>query len=116
MTHQNQTESNESLPFLVWDTCDITQQQATFLVDNGEAEDEEEGFRMACEDQDLLDFEWESLTECLTETMQEINPEGRWHAEVENFGWRNLRGLCGLRGRRRQKVSGGHSAENRLYL
>lgn len=94
MAYQYQTESNESLPFLVWDTCDMTQQQAKFLVENGEADDEDEGFRIACEDQDLLDFEWESLTDCLTEFMKEMNPEGRWHAEVENFGWRNLNGYA----------------------
>ncbi|MBU2571578.1 MAG: hypothetical protein KJ725_16440 [Gammaproteobacteria bacterium] len=57
MTHQIQTESNESLPFLVWDTCDIAIQQAKFLVENGEADDEDEAFHIACEDQDLLDFE-----------------------------------------------------------
>ncbi len=49
MTHQIQTKQNESLPFLVWDTCDIANQQAKFLVENGEADDEDDAFRIACE-------------------------------------------------------------------
>lgn len=92
MTHPIQTKQNASLPFLVWDTCDIAIQQAKFLVENGEADDEDEAFHIACEDQDLLEFEWESLTDCLTETLQAMNPDGHWHADVEKFGWRNLNG------------------------
>lgn len=94
MTNQIRTKPSESLPILVWDTCDILLHQAKFLADNGEADDEDEGFRMACEDQDLLDFEWESLTDYLTEILQDMNPDGYWHSEVEKFGWRKLNGYA----------------------
>ncbi|WP_404360409.1 hypothetical protein [Methylotuvimicrobium sp. KM1] len=94
MTHQIRTKQNASLPFLVWDTCDIAIQQAKILLEHGEADDEDDAFRKACEDQDLLDFEWESLTDCLSETLQAINPDGYWHAEVEKFGWRKLNGYA----------------------
>lgn len=86
------TEQNSPKPFLVWDTYQIAKRQATYLVEIGEAADEDEGFSMACADSDLYTFEWEDLTDFLTETLKEINPDGYWHAEVENFGWRRQSG------------------------
>ena len=85
------TDKNPSL-FLTWDTAEILQSQAKHLVELGEAEHEEQGWTMACEDQFLLDDEWENLLYCLTEKLNEINPEGYWHGEVENFGWRKASG------------------------
>jgi hypothetical protein len=85
----NTTEPNEPTPFLVWDTCEIAKQQTLYLVETGEAADEDEGFTQACADSDLYTFEWEDLIGYLTETLKEINPNGFWHAEVTNFGWRN---------------------------
>ncbi len=88
----NNTEQTLPAPFLVWDTCEIAVDQAKYLVENGEAADEDEGFAMACNDSDLYTLEWEWLTESLTETLNEINPDGYWHAEVANFGWRSQSG------------------------
>jgi hypothetical protein len=83
------TGQNDPTPFLVWDTFEIAKHQALFLVETGEAADEDDGFTRACADSDLYTFEWEDLTGCLTEALNEINPDGYWHAEVANFGWRN---------------------------
>ena len=88
------TEQNDPMPFLVWDTCAIAEHQAKFLVETGEVADEDEGFALACADSDLYAFAWDDLTECLTETLKDINPDGYWHAEVENFGWRNQNGYA----------------------
>ncbi|MGD7035161.1 hypothetical protein [Methylotuvimicrobium buryatense] len=85
-------DQTSNVPILVWDTCDIALQQAQFLVESGEASDQDEGFTEACADSDLFTFEWEALTDCLTETMTSTNPDGHWHAEVENFGWRRQNG------------------------
>jgi hypothetical protein len=90
----NTPTQTDPLPFLAWDTYDITQHQAEFLVENGEAINDDEGFAMACQDSELLTIEWESLTACLTETLQKINPDGYWQAEVVNFGWRKQSGCA----------------------
>jgi hypothetical protein len=82
----------QSAPLLVWDTCDIASRQSKHLVEIGEVDNEEKGFELACQDSDLLTFEWESLTECLTETLNSFNSEGHWRADVENFGWLNQQG------------------------
>jgi len=44
-------------------------------------------------DPDLFQFHWEGLCECLTEKMQEYNPDGYWSCAAKNFGWRNLNGF-----------------------
>ncbi len=41
----------------------------------------------------FLDEDWALLTDSLTTVLDEINPDGLWYVEVENFGWRNLSGL-----------------------
>lgn len=80
-------------PYLVWDTHEILVAQAKYLVESGEAKNEDEGFARACKDEGLMEWEWESLLQELTDKLNEINPVGNWHADVENFGWRGLSGL-----------------------
>ena len=87
----------DAQPYLVWDTHEILMNQANYLVASGEANDEDEGFTMACQDQCLMEWEWESLLQDLTDKLNEINPDGNWHAEVENFGWRCLSGYSDFR-------------------
>lgn len=38
------------------------------------------------------DYEWECITELLTELLNDYNAGEVWYAEVKNFGWRNLNG------------------------
>ena len=78
--------------FLSWDTAEILQTHAKYLVKTGEAVNEEQGWTMASEDQFVLETEWDNLLFALTEKLNEINPDGYWHGEVENFGWRNISG------------------------
>jgi hypothetical protein len=92
MTNDTQTPEGLVL-FLTWDTFGITQHQAQFLVENGQAADEDEGFRMACEDSDLVTLEWDFMLAELTEKMLEINAQGHWQGEVVNFGWNNRQGF-----------------------
>ena len=35
-----------------------------------------------------VEFEWDYLLEELDELLKEVNPEGCWYCEVNNFGWR----------------------------
>lgn len=79
-------------PCLVWDTCEIAQQQAQALLETGEADDVDQAFALACADSDLFSFAWEALTERLSEILRTLNPTGYWHAEVRYFGWRCLSG------------------------
>jgi len=43
------------------------------------------------------DFEWEDLTDSLSELMKKINPGGYWFAKVSNFGWRSIGGHAFIR-------------------
>jgi hypothetical protein len=87
----------ENKPVLSWDTCDIAQNQAQFLIEQAQDEGltltEDQAFNDACEDQDLYDFEWRDLCENLTDIMNRINPEGcDWLCKVANFGWMHRNG------------------------
>lgn len=88
----NTDEHSEPIPLLTWDTCEIAMNQAKYLVENGEAANEDKGFELACQDSDLLNFEWESLIEFLTEILNAVNPDGYWQAKVIGFGWRGQEG------------------------
>ena len=41
---------------------------------------------------DDVEFEWEYLIEELDQLIKEVNPDGYWHCDVKNFGWRKLSG------------------------
>ncbi|MBS3954321.1 MAG: hypothetical protein KGZ88_15340 [Methylomicrobium sp.] len=79
-------------PCLVWDTGALAQQKAHLLVEIGAAADVDQGFAKACEDPDLIAYEWAALTEQLTVLLNTLNPSGYWHAEVTHFGWRSRNG------------------------
>ena len=38
------------------------------------------------------DFEWEDLITELSSVIKKKNPNGYWHVEVRNFGWRRING------------------------
>lgn len=89
----NTQQQPDSEPYLVWDTCEIAQQQAQLLLEMGETADTDQAFALACEDSDLFSAAWGALTADLTEIMSTLNPAGYWHAEVNGFGWRSLSGV-----------------------
>lgn len=82
-------------PSLRWDTLQVTldwiEQEKEDDPDFAALSDDEQ-FKHACRNPFLLDDEWQSLTECLTDWMQELNADGVWRAEVSNFGWQKLSG------------------------
>lgn len=80
--------------FLEWDTLAIIQHQAAFLVETGDAANDDEAFRRACEARDLFEFEWDSLIYQLTEQLNLMNAQGYWQAEVSNFGWQKSHGYA----------------------
>ena len=83
-----------------WNTTDIFSAQAEHIRENykdygyEELPDENKAFSKACEDTDLIGFEWDSFTEFLSEILRKKDRyhQGYWRAEVKNFGWRNLDG------------------------
>ena len=97
VTTQTAKEQIEEQPIIVWDTCAITQGQAEFLVEqameNGETLTKEQAFNDACEDGDVISMAWDDETSYLTTIMEDINKEGAWYVEVNNFGWRHLNGF-----------------------
>ena len=64
---------------LAWDTLDITQAQAKYLKESGDEEyqgkTDDELFRIACEDPDLLTYEWDALCD-----WRSLNGEKLFHA------------------------------------
>jgi hypothetical protein len=42
------------------------------------------------------DLAWEDTTDYLTEILKDKNPSGKWHVEVENFGWRKMSGSADI--------------------
>ena len=75
---------------LSWDTRQIVQYLADSLIESDEFTDEDEAFQAACEDEDIVSLEWESL--CWEFGKLLSNVDTIWHIEVSNFGWRALNG------------------------
>ena len=80
--------------YLVWDTCDIAEEQIKHLVED-EGMSEHDAREDAYSDTDLYTWAWEDLCDCLTDQMKRINPRDRkWKGEVNNFGWRRQSGAA----------------------
>jgi len=96
------TERTHENARLSWDTCELYENEVKYRMENpNEFESMAEDVDMTDEDavrQYLYsdpffqDWEWECFTEALTELMKERNPDGKWEARVNNFGWRELDG------------------------
>lgn len=79
-------------PYVSWNTADIIDSQAKFLMETEQAETKDEAWTMASQDFYIFNDQWDYLLETLSEKLNQINPDGYWHCEAENFGWRNLSG------------------------
>ena len=84
--------NTEDKLFIRWDTSDLIDAQAKHLLTEGEANTEAEAWEQASQDSDFVNLEWSHLVESLTTKLTELNPDGYWHCDVENFGWRSLSG------------------------
>jgi len=49
------------------------------------------------DDSDSAQWAFDELTHELTEFMEEVNPDGLWHAVVENFGWQHRNGTADIK-------------------
>lgn len=74
-------------PTLSWNTSQIIEDNANTRFDDGEYQTLEEAID-ACYNDDLT-FEWESLTDYLTEL---LDGKEFWKIKGEKMGWRNLSG------------------------
>ena len=89
----------EQVPYLRWCTSDITKSRVEDYKENPDNApegfagwSEEKQYQYVWEDPDIYQWEWESLTDCLTDLMKELNSTGRWRVTVENFGWQGKSG------------------------
>jgi len=96
-------EKTEERPVLVWDTCEIAQRQAEFLMERAKEDGEELTEEVALEDawgdSDIYDFEYECMCDELFAIMEEVQKESGlegedWVVGVDNFGWRNTSGIA----------------------
>lgn len=87
------TETDKQ-PVLTWDSGEIAQNQVHFLLESGEAASEDDAYRQVWADHEFFAFEWEYLTDTLSDLLRQANPTGYWQAEVTNFGWRRQNGYA----------------------
>lgn len=94
-------KQEEERPFIVWDTCEISTEEAKYRSSDEYTEErelekpmtEDEAWSDIQDDPDFFEHEWDYRMDFLEEKMKEINPDERaWHVDVEGFGWRNLNG------------------------
>ena len=87
---------NEEKMLCAWDQSEIIENQVKFLIeehDDFKNKTPEEVRESVYQDHDLFQIEWESLTDYLTELMNERNSDGLdWKCSVSKFGWRGLDG------------------------
>lgn len=81
---------------LVWDEHEIIKAQARYLLEEGEAANENEAFEMACGDNDHVCFEYEDFLEDFSAILKRLSPKGCFHIEGQNMGWRHLSGELDL--------------------
>jgi hypothetical protein len=86
--------TDEGLPILVWDTCEIVDSAVRYQLEQcaPAPQSEAEIRKSVCCDTDLFRYEWDALCEELTRVMSERKTT-RWRAEVHNFGWRKQNGV-----------------------
>lgn len=77
---------------LVWDTCEIARRQAEYLKEQDTTLTDDQAFHDACEDSDLIQFEYDDLCDCLTDLMNKLQDGHQWAARVADFGWQGLSG------------------------
>jgi hypothetical protein len=89
----------EPRPKIVWDTCEIHQNQADHLREEDPELSEDEALDRAYNDEDLLEHEFEYITDYLTEILKEMNPDQKpLLVSIDDFGWQNSSGRCVLAG------------------
>lgn len=92
MTTTVNTEQHDSGAFLVWDRCEITEAHARYLREEDPELSEDEASDHAYEDPNLLGDEWDFLVTCLSDKMEEINPDGCWKCSGSGMGWQHRSG------------------------
>lgn len=81
---------------LVWDEHDITQAKIRDYLDSGIAATEKEAQELACNDTELLEYEYEDFLEDFDAILRHISAGGLFYVEGRNMGWRHLSGHLGL--------------------
>lgn len=86
---------------LSWDTCDITENEVKFRLEqakeDGEEITEEEARKQVYNNPWIFQDEWDSVVDWLTEILKKKNKGSCWKASVVGFGWRKLNGMKFLR-------------------
>lgn len=83
----------EPTPVIVWDTCEIHTNHAECLREENPELSEDEALDRAYKDEDLLEHEFEYITDYLTEILKEMNPDQKpLLVSIDDFGWQNSSG------------------------
>ena len=91
MTTKTKKAKSKIIP-LVWHEHEIIQEQARYLLEEGEATDEKDAFEMVCCDSDHIGFEYDDFLEDFSAILKKLSPKGCFHIEGRNMGWRHLSG------------------------
>lgn len=92
-------------PILDWDNNEIFEDEIKYKLEHkeeSECEDcsDDEIREMVYSDFDLIQINWDSMTDHLTEIMESLNRNNhykdKWIAEVNGFGWRNSVGFANI--------------------
>ena len=95
MTTKTKKAKSKIIP-LVWHEHEIIQEQARYLLEEGEATDEKDAFEMVCCDSDHIGFEYDDFLEDFSAILKKLSPKGCFHIEGRNMGWRHLSGELDL--------------------
>lgn len=78
---------------LEWDDWQVLEDIAAALREEDPTLSDDEALQLASAEQDQQYWAWEDFLTALQELLDQVNPASRpWHAEVVNFGWRELTG------------------------
>jgi hypothetical protein len=77
---------------LTWDESEILRELAQDLIEQGEAPDFDTAFERVCEDPYIFESDFECFLSDFWEILQDISPDGYFHVEGRNMGWRHLSG------------------------
>lgn len=80
-----------------WDICEIAQDRARVLQEDDPDLSDDDAFQQACLDNDIIQMEWDWLLEDFEPVLRDLSPDGWFHVEGRNMGWRRRTGWKTLR-------------------
>ena len=93
-------------PSVFWDTSEFLEAQVRYLMEEEDPKEVRDRLGLepgepitkaaveahVMDDQTLMDFEWESVSEALSDILEKYSPDGVFYATGKDLGWRKLTG------------------------